>query len=190
LDPPWSDPEQTESVLYSPPWKTFMKLNPWIAALVLSYSLPAFAQSPGGGPAPRTAADVAARFKAADTDSDGTLDRTEAATMPGLAAKFDVVDKDKDGTIDMKEIEAYHSEMTKSGGDRIERRFKASDADKDGTIDRKEAASWPGLAKHFDVVDTDHDGTVDLNEVRAAMGRRPSRTLQTPAPVPAPGPAK
>ena len=139
-------------------------------------------------PAPQLPADVAARFKAADKDNDGTLDRAEAAALPGLARQFDAIDTDRDGTVDMKEIEAHHAQMTKTRADRIERRFKAADVDHDGTIDQAEAAAWPGLAKRFTVVDTDRDGTVDLNEVKAAMGKPRGPMMGTPPPAPAPAP--
>ena len=163
-----------------------MNKHAWLAAIVLASSGPLLAQPPVAPPASRPPADVATRFKAADKDNDGTLDKTEAATLPGLARKFDAVDTDRDGTVDMKEIDAYHARMMTTGADRLERRFKAADMDHDGTIDEKEAAAWPGLAKRFAAVDTDHDGTVDLNEVKAAMGRRQAPMMGTPTPGTAP----
>jgi Ca2+-binding EF-hand superfamily protein len=46
------------------------------------------------------------RFKAADTDHDGTIDQAEAAAWPGLAKRFASVDTDKDGTVDLNEVKA------------------------------------------------------------------------------------
>jgi Ca2+-binding EF-hand superfamily protein len=162
-----------------------MNKNGWLMLFALAAASSVSAQTVTP-PAPQPPADYAARFKAADRDNDGTLDKAEAAAMPGLARKFDAVDADHDGTVDMKEIEAYHAQMTKTRTDRIERRFKAADTDHDGTIDQAEAAAWPGLAKRFAAVDTDHDGTVDLNEVKAAMGKPQGPMMGTPPPQPAP----
>lgn len=164
-----------------------MMKHVWLTTLALACAGPVLAQT-APPPAPQLPADVAARFKAADKDNDGTLDKTEAAALPGLARQFDAIDTDRDGTVDMKEVEAHHARMTKTRADRIERRFKAADVDHDGTIDQAEAAAWPGLAKRFTVVDTDRDGTVDLDEVKAAMGRPRGPLMGTPPPAQAPAP--
>ena len=166
-----------------------MKTHTWLVALLVTWSGAALGETPAPA-APQPPADVAARFKAADKDNDGTLDKQEAAALPGLARKFDAVDTDKDGTVDMKEIEAHHAQMLKTRADRLERRFKAADTDHDGTIDQAEAAAWPGLAKRFASVDKDKDGTVDLNEVKAGMGRRQPPMMAPPAPTPAPAPQR
>lgn len=162
-----------------------MNKHAWL--MLFLFAAAGFASAQTAAPAaPPPTADVEARFKAADRDNDGTLDKAEAASMPGLARKFDAVDTDHDGTVDLKEIEAFHAQMTKARADRLERRFKAADTDHDGTIDQAEAAAWPGLAKRFATVDTDRDGTVDLNEVKAAMGRPQGPMLGAPVPQPAP----
>jgi Ca2+-binding EF-hand superfamily protein len=148
----------------------------FLATLTLAFWGTATAQTTPAKPP----SDWEARFKAADKDNDGTLDKTEAATMPGLAKHFDAVDTDKDGTVDMKEVKAHHATMHKQSVERVERRFKATDTDNDGTIDKKEAAAWPGLAKRFETVDVDKDGTVDLPEVKAAMGKRQSPPATVP----------
>lgn len=49
----------------------------------------------------------AERFKAADRNGDGTLDREEAKTMPRVAQNFDAIDADKSGTVAEKEIHDY-----------------------------------------------------------------------------------
>ena len=51
--------------------------------------------------------EMAARFKAADKDNDGTLDRTEAEAMPHVAKHFDVIDADKSGTVSLEEIHDF-----------------------------------------------------------------------------------
>ena len=50
---------------------------------------------------------VAADFKKADKDNDGTLDRKEAKKVKGVSKNFDAMDTDKDGTVSMAEIDAY-----------------------------------------------------------------------------------
>lgn len=49
----------------------------------------------------------AERFKAADRNGDGMLDREEAKTMPRVAQNFDAIDADKSGTVAEKEIHDY-----------------------------------------------------------------------------------
>ena len=43
------------------------------------------------------------RFKKADKDNDGTLDRNEAKAMKQVSRHFDAIDKDKDGVFDVGE---------------------------------------------------------------------------------------
>lgn len=157
-----------------------------LAALTLALCGAAIAQTGGGAGPGKPPSDWQARFKAADKDNDGTLDKSEAAAMPGLAKHFEAVDTDKDGTVDIKEVEAFHATMHKRAFERVERRFMATDTDNDGTIDKKEAAAWPGLERRFDAVDVDKDGTVDLPEVKAAMGKRRPRPATSPAPATTP----
>ena len=60
----------------------------------------------------------AERFKAADKNGDGMLDREEAKSMPKVAKNFDAIDADKNGTVTAKEIHNYmkthHQERKKS----------------------------------------------------------------------------
>ena len=49
----------------------------------------------------------AERFKAADSNGDGTLDKEEAKAMPRVAKNFDAIDADKSGTVTWKEIHNY-----------------------------------------------------------------------------------
>jgi Ca2+-binding EF-hand superfamily protein len=48
-----------------------------------------------------------AAFQKADTDRDGTLDRSEAAAMPRVAKNFETMDTDRSGTVSLEEIQAY-----------------------------------------------------------------------------------
>ena len=60
----------------------------------------------------------AERFKAADKNGDGMLDKDEAKSMPRVAKNFDAIDADKNGTVTPKEIhdymKAHHQERKKS----------------------------------------------------------------------------
>jgi Ca2+-binding EF-hand superfamily protein len=48
-----------------------------------------------------------ARFKAADKDNDGTLDKEEAKALPKVSKNFDAIDTDKDGTVSLEEAAAF-----------------------------------------------------------------------------------
>jgi Ca2+-binding EF-hand superfamily protein len=47
------------------------------------------------------------RFKSADKDSDGTLTKDEAKSLPRVAKNFDAIDTDKDGTVSEQEIHDF-----------------------------------------------------------------------------------
>lgn len=104
-----------------------------------------------------SAAAFSASFASADTDKDGTLDKTEVKALPGVAKNFDAIDTDKDGTIDKTELAVYNA-------------MKA-DKDKDGTLDRKEVHNKK-LKAAFDRIDTDKDGTLDAKELSAYYGAK------------------
>jgi Ca2+-binding EF-hand superfamily protein len=61
---------------------------------------------------------VEAKFKAADKNGDGTLDKTEAAALPNVSKNFDAIDTDKDGTVSLEEILAARKgkKQQKKGG--------------------------------------------------------------------------
>ena len=93
---------------------------------------------------------LAASFKTADTDKDGTIDRKEAAAMPFVLNNFDSIDQDKDGTVDAVEIAVF--------------RALAADKDHDGTLEIKEVKDAK-LKKVFATIDADKDGTIDAKEL-------------------------
>ena len=47
--------------------------------------------------------------------------------------------------------------------------FNFMDTNHDGQISREEAASFPGVAKHFDEADTNHDNVLSREEFDHAM---------------------
>ncbi len=134
---------------------------PILAALLLSgIAAQALAQQQPQ-PTPEQRQALQARWKAADSNNDGYIDRGEAQAMNPIAKHFDELDTDKDGKLSMDEIR--NSTQT---------RLHAADTNQDGAIDRAEAqASLPRVAKAFDRLDTDKDGKLTVEEVQALASR-------------------
>jgi Ca2+-binding EF-hand superfamily protein len=110
----------------------------------------------GGQP---TEAELAAAFKKADPDNDGTVSRAEAATFGMTRQAFDHGNPDKDGTLDIKEFTVA-----------ITYQFEKADPDKNGTLDRREAVNAGIRSKKiFDEANPDNDGTLDLSEYLRAL---------------------
>ena len=115
--------------------------------------------------------DPMARFKAADTNGDGTISRDEAKALPRLARHFDEIDANRDNQLTADELRAFHQKMHE--GHKGKGGFlKKLDTDGDGRISRPEAQAAPRLAAHFDEIDADRDGFLTHDELRAAHGRR------------------
>ncbi|MFO1320773.1 MAG: EF-hand domain-containing protein [Burkholderiales bacterium] len=134
------------------------------ATVALSVAVPALADHHGGG--------MEAKFKEADKDADGTLDKTEAAAMPMVLKRFDALDGDKDGTVSLDEIKAGMGKRMKGMmgmHDKGKAMFGAADKDKDGTLDKEEAKAMKHVAEHFDEIDADKSGTVSMDEIHAFM---------------------
>lgn len=151
-----------------------------IAALLLG---PSFALAEDTGKQPEAGKPgMEERFKKADKDHDGTLDKGEAKALPYVAKHFDEIDADKEGTVSMDEIRAFAKAHKKDAHRRGEERFKDADKDHDGTLTKDEAKAMPNVAKHFDEIDVDKDGTVTLDEIHNYMkARRESREGGKPA---------
>jgi Ca2+-binding EF-hand superfamily protein len=113
------------------------------------------------------------RWKAADTDADGSISRAEAqASSSWVDGRFDKLDTNADGQLTREEMVAArkqsHEQMR---ADRVER-FKAADTNGDGGIDLAEAQTGlPKLAEKFSAVDTDNDGKVTPAELKSLRGR-------------------
>lgn len=96
-----------------------------------------------------------------DANSDGVIDRSEAAKMPKFAERFDSFDKNNDGRISADERPQRGMRDGKGGrGDHMAR----IDANGDGTIDRSEAAKMPKFAERFDSFDKNKDGRISADE--------------------------
>jgi len=102
---------------------------------------------------------IAAAFKKADPDNDGTVSRAEARKFGITREAFEHANPDKDGTLDIKEFLAA-----------ITYQFNKANPDKDKTLDRKEAAE-AGIKskKTFDAANPDNDGSLDLAEYLQAL---------------------
>jgi hypothetical protein len=87
----------------------------YLLAFVLLAMPAAFAQAPGGPPAPQGVphgpGTFRMRFEAANTTHDGrlTLDQAQAANMRGVVQHFTAMDADKKGYVTLQDVRAWHA---------------------------------------------------------------------------------
>ncbi|TXH64696.1 MAG: calcium-binding protein [Lysobacteraceae bacterium] len=108
-----------------------------------------------------TDAGKAGKHRKIDTNSDGVIDRNEAAANPRLAERFEVMDRNKDGRLSADE---RPQRGNKQGRRRDGGGMAMLDANGDGAVDRTEAAKAPRLLEHFDRLDADKDGRISAAE--------------------------
>ena len=98
-----------------------------------------------------------------DTNSDGSIDRAEAAKSPRLLEKFDAIDTNKDGKLSKEEMPRRGKHGGRGDGPRDA--MAKLDTDKDGRISRAESATGEGrFAARFDEMDVNKDGFVDRTD--------------------------
>jgi Ca2+-binding EF-hand superfamily protein len=109
------------------------------------------------------------RWKAADTDGNGSISRAEAeASKSWVAGQFDKLDADKDGQLTRDEMKAARKEGHERMREHAVERFRTADANGDGGIDLAEAQTgMPKLAEKFSTVDANNDGKVTPAELKA-----------------------
>ena len=103
------------------------------------------------------------RLKAADTNGDGMISKSEAAALPHLAANFDAIDANHDGQVTVDELHAFmkarHGEFAKKG-------FATLDANGDGKVSRDEFLAQANA--RFDRMDANKDGVLTPDELKGA----------------------
>lgn len=137
-----------------------MKTAAILAALAVGAVVTVASAADGQGPGR-----MAERLRAADTNADGLISRTEAAALPKLAAHFDAIDSNQDGQISADELRAAHAAHGKGhrGG-----MFKNADANADGKVSQQEFIAK--ATERFQRLDANGDGFLTQEEARA--GRR------------------
>ena len=146
-------------------------------AILAALGLASAALTASAAPEGQGRGDMAARFKAADTNGDGMISREEAKALPRLAKHFDEIDTNHDGQVTADEMRAHHEAMRGQHDKGMADHWKKIDTDGDGRISRAEAqANAPKLAEHFDAIDTNKDGFITPDELKAAhQGRRAAK---------------
>ena len=100
------------------------------------------------------------RLKAADTNADGLISRSEAAALPRLAERFDAIDANRDGQVSFEELRAARGAHGHGG------HFKRMDTNGDGKVSRAEALAAAEAV--FARADANGDGFITQEEVAAA----------------------
>lgn len=103
------------------------------------------------------------RIKAADTNGDGFISKSEAAALPRIAERFDQIDANRDGQVSFDELRAFHAAHRGAHGARM---LKSVDTDGDGKVSKAEALA--AAAARFDKADANKDGFLTVEEMKAA----------------------
>ena len=101
------------------------------------------------------------RLKAADTNADGLISRSEAVALPRIADRFDAIDANKDGQVSFEELRAARGKHGRHGG-----HFNRVDTDNDGKVSKAEALA--AAEALFTRADANADGFVTREEMGAA----------------------
>jgi Ca2+-binding EF-hand superfamily protein len=152
-----------------------MKTKTYLLALssILALSTFASAQSDERGKGNRP--DPIERFKAIDTNGDGTLSKDEVRGR--MAERFDDLDADSDGQITPEELKAGREGMPDRERPNPGERFAELDTDGSGSLSIEEvkAGKDSRMAKAFSKIDTDNDGELSKEELKAVGDRMRER---------------
>ena len=102
------------------------------------------------------------RLKAADTNADGLISKSEAAALPRLAERFDRIDANRDGQVSFEELKAARASHRGGHG----KMLKSLDTDGDGKVSKAEAVA--AAAARFDRADANKDGFITAEEMKSA----------------------
>ncbi len=123
------------------------------------------------------------RWAQLDRNSDGTLDRAEAAGTPKLSEHFDRIDRDRDGRLTPQETREFR-QLVQSRHDArresrraMQARFNWLDIDDDGALTLAEiGGAAPKLSERFPAIDGNRDGRIGREEIRSyLMAQREAR---------------
>jgi hypothetical protein len=90
-----------------------------LAVSAAFFSVPALGQVPMSGPGQAPATEAARQdqrigFDQVDANKDGSIDKREASSVPGLLAAFDKADADRDGKLNKSEFRIAEGQMKRS----------------------------------------------------------------------------
>jgi len=135
------------------------------------------AQASSAGAAGSTA-DASRQFDSLDKNTDGKLDPSELAAVPGVQQNFSKYDHDRNGTLGKDEfaeaLRAQPSPSAAAGGTAgAKPDFDKLDKNNDGGLDPSELGSIPALQQDFTKYDTDRSGKLGKDEFGAAWSQQP-----------------
>jgi hypothetical protein len=119
-------------------------------------------------------AEMRDKLKAADTDGNRSISRSEAAAgLPRLAENFDQVDDDRNGEVSTEELRKHLGRHDRKDFQaHAAERFAAADTDRNGSLDLAEVQTGaPRLAERFTSLDANNDGLLSREELQRSLVR-------------------